>query len=314
MYNIFSKFLKLKSLKKISLFFVLILFISSCNYFSKYEGFKKTRTDIYYKLIKFGESSDKAQPGDYITADISYKTISDSIFFKGRRKLQISEPKYPGAIDECFLMLAENEKAVFIISSYDFFKKTVETSQPQFLNIEDNMKVTIDIIDIQTEKEFIQEKEAFLSWIEDFGDYEKVLLKQFIEQRKIDSSPTNSGLYHIVIDKGNNKIVELGDTVTVEYEGKFLNGKFFDSTKRRNQPFQFVYGKKWQVVEGLEEAIGRMREKEHALFIIPSELAFGEIGSSTGIIPPYTSTIFDVELLEIKKGTKINKGELNKYD
>jgi len=314
MENIIEKILNLKSFKKISLFIVSVILISSCNYFSKYEGFKKTRTGIYYKLLKFEESTQKAQAGDYITADISYKTINDSLFFTGRRKLQISEPKFPGSIDECFLMLSQGEEATFIISASDFFTKTLETTLPQFLNADDNIKITIDIIEIQTEKEFIKEKEAFLSWIEDFGDYEKVLLQQFIDNKEINKTPTNSGLYHIIINKGNNKIVELGDTVTVDYEGKFLNGKFFDSTKRRNQAFQFVYGKKWQVVNGLEEAIGRMREGEHSLFIIPSELAFGETGSSTGIIPPYTSTIFDVELIEIKKGTKINKGELNKYD
>ena len=87
--------------------------------------------------------------------------------------------------------------------------------------------------------------------------------------------------------------------MTVNYEGRFLNGKFFDSTVRRKQPFQFVYGTEWQVVEGLEEAIGMMKEGEKSLFILPSNLAFGTEGSSTGIVPPFTSLIFEVELLAI---------------
>jgi FKBP-type peptidyl-prolyl cis-trans isomerase FkpA len=45
-----------------------------------------------------------------------------------------------------------------------------------------------------------------------------------------------------------------------------------------------------------------MKEGERSLFIIPSKLAFGENGSSTGIIPPFTSVIFEVELIEVKKG------------
>jgi FKBP-type peptidyl-prolyl cis-trans isomerase len=301
-------------IKKIFLFLVLASCIVSCDYFSKYPGYSKTKTGIYYQLMQFGESSAKAKPGDYMTVDILYTTMNDSVFFEGRRKLQITEPTYEGAIDECFLMLAEEERATFIISASTFFTKTLETSLPDFLHEEEPMKVLIDVIDIQTEQEYIMEKEAFLNWIEDFGDYEKVVLRQYVEQRKIDIDPTESGLYHIILKEGIGEKVFMGDTLIVHFEGKFFNGKFFDSTKRRNSPFQFVYGKKWQIIEGLEEAIGRMVEGEKSLFIIPSQLGFGETGSSTGIIPPYTSTLFEVELLEVKPGPREKDMNLNKYD
>ena len=300
--------------KALLAFITFTLLLSSCNYFSEYPGYSKTKSGIYYKLIKFGESSGKAKPGDYMTVDIAYKTVTDSVFFQGRRKLQITEPTFDGAIDECFLMLAEDEMASFIISANDFFSKTLETTLPAFILEQDPMIVDIDVIDIQTEEEYFMEKEAFLHWIEDFGDYEKVILRQYIDQQKVDMVPTISGLYHLIYTEGNGEKVFVGDTVTVHYEGKFLNGKFFDSTKRRNSPFQFVYGRKWQVIDGLEEAIGRMTEGEEALFIIPSQIGFGETGSSTGIIPPYTSTLFDVELIEIIPGPREKDMDLNKYD
>lgn len=301
--------------KRTFLLLTIIAFaFSSCNYFSKYPGFKKTKTGIYYKLLKFGESTDKAKPGDYMTVDIKYKTLDDSTFFEGRRKLQITDFTFAGAIDECFLILSEGEMATFIISANDFFTKTLETTLPAFINESDPMKVDIDVVDIQTEQEYFMEKEAFLHWIEDFGDYEKVILRQYIDQEEFEIKPTESGLYHITLESGNGNNVFVGDTVTVHYEGKFLNGKFFDSTKRRNSAFQFVYGRKWQVIKGLEEAIGRMSEGEKALFIIPSQIGFGETGSSTGIIPPYTSTLFEVELVEIIPGTREKNMDLNKYD
>lgn len=301
-------------IKKILFFLTLTIVFSSCEYFSKYPGFSKTNTGIYYQLLKFGESSKKAKPGDYLTVDIMYTTMNDSVFFEGRRKLQITEPLYAGAIDECFLMLAEEEKAAFIISANDFFTKTLETTLPAFIHKEDPMKVLIDVIDIQTEEEYILEKEAFLNWIEDFGDYEKVVLRQYVEQKKIEIDPTETGLYHLIVNEGIGEKVFPGDTITVHFEGRFFNGKFFDSTKRRNSPFKFVYGKKWQIIEGLEEAIGRMVEGEKSLFIIPSQIAFGETGSSTGIIPPYTSTLFEVELLEVIPGPREKDMNLNKYD
>jgi FKBP-type peptidyl-prolyl cis-trans isomerase len=279
----------------------LIFITASCDKTSKYPGFSKTDTGIYYKLHSFGDSKKKVKPGDYITADITYQTMEDSSFFEGRRKLQVSKPSFKGSVDECFLMLSKGEKATFILPAKQFFNKTLETSIPAFLDSTSNMKIIVDLLEVQRKNEFLKEKEAFLNWIRDFGEYEKVLLHQFLEEREINAEPTASGIYHLVIEEGDGPEVEEGDTVVVHYEGKFLNGKFFDSTKQRKQPFEFVYGQKWQVIEGMEEVIGLMKEGEKALAILPSESAFGKTGSSTGIIPPYTSVIYEVSLIDVRK-------------
>jgi len=286
-------------MKKLALLFIVISAFMACQE-NPHPGFAVSKSGIYYRLHSVGESAYKAQVGDYITVDIAYKTMADSLFFEGRRKFQVTQPDYEGAIDECFTMLAENEKATFIMSVDSFFVKTLESGLPAFLNSGSDMKIDVSVLNIQTKKQYEREKEAFLNWINDFGEYEKVLLKHFIEEQKLDVDPTNSGLFYIVLKEGTGKQVEHGDTILVDYEGKFLNGKFFDSTKKRHDPFQFVYGQKWQVIEGLEEAIGMMREGEKALFILPSDIAFGNRGSSTGIIPPFTSVLFEVELLSVK--------------
>ena len=288
-------------MKKILLLVLSVLIISCVNK-PEYNGFKRLKNGTYYKLNKIGEEDIKVQPGDYLTTDIQYLKLNDSVFFKGRRKLQVSEPAYKGSIDECFMMLSEKENATFILSASDFFKKSLESELPSFLMAGDKIKINIEIIDIQTKEQYLREKEAFLKWIEDFGDYEKVILKQFISQKQINVKPTRNGLYQLVLTKGNGKKIKPGDTITVNYEGKFLDGKFFDSTKKRNSPFQFVYGSEMQVIDGVEKALAYMEEGEKSLFILPSETAFGPEGSSTGIIPPYTSLIYEIEVLEVKKG------------
>jgi len=53
----------------------------------------------------------------------------------------------------------------------------------------------------------------------------------------------------------------------IDYEGRFLNGKFFDSTVKRHESFYYVYGTEWQVVKGLEQGVGLMTEGEKAYFI-----------------------------------------------
>jgi len=269
---------------------------------SPYPGYEAKPNGIYFKLLAIGEEDKKASPDDYITADIAYRSMSDSTFFMGRRRFQLSASHFPGSVDECFAMLSQGDSASFIISSDNFFQKTLESPKPSFLNNQPSMKVEIRLVEVQTQADYSREKEAFLTWIEDFGDYEKVILKQFLEQKKIAVKPTATGMYFIPLNQGHGLGVTAGDTVVVDYEGKFLYGKFFDSTKKRNEPFSFVLGQKWQVIDGLEEAIGYMKEGQKALVILPSSIAFGRDGSSTGIIPPFTSVVFEVELLNVHRG------------
>lgn len=289
--------------RSVLLIISLLLLLFGCSKkSSRFPGFSVTENGIHYKLISLGDGSVKPEVLNFITVNISYRTIKDSLFFQGLRKFQFSTPRYKGSIDECFMMLALGDSATFYFPADSFFRRTLEVSRPRFIASGDLMRVDIKMIDIQTEKQYQLEKEAFLHWINDFGDYEKVIIKQYMDGERLSIAPTASGLYYIPVITTAGKSVVVGDTLTVNYEGRFFNSKIFDSTKKRNEPFQFVYGQKWQVIEGLEEAIGMMKEGERALFIIPSKLAFGEDGSSTGIIPPFTSVVFEIELIEVKKG------------
>lgn len=284
-------------MKQIILVVLSLIFISSCSWFKPYPEYSKTKTGIFYRLHKIGEDVSPPVPSNYITAEIQYATTSDSVFFKGHRTFQLTEPEFKGSIDECFLMLSKGDSASFIIDAENFFTQTLQTKLPHFMQPGDKIKVDLRIDEIRTAEQYAEDKEEFLKWIEDFGEYEKMILSRFMEEEKISVEPTESGMYFISIMQGTGKPVEPGDLVTVNYDGKFLNGKFFDSTTKRKQPFEFVYGSEMQVIPGLEEAIGRMREGEKAVVILPSELAWGEKGSSTGIIPPFTSVIYEVELI-----------------
>jgi FKBP-type peptidyl-prolyl cis-trans isomerase len=161
------------------------------------------------------------------------------------------------------------------------------------------MKVEVNMTEIQSEVAYENEKKAFFKWISDFGDYEKEILYQYLQENKMTLEPTASGFYYLQVKKGNGRKIVKGDTLTIDYEGKFLNGKFFDSTIKRHEAFQFVYGTEWQVVKGMEEALGMMEEGEKAVVILPSGLAFGQEGSSTGIVPPFTSLIYEIEIKKV---------------
>ncbi len=286
------------SLFTLTFYLLSLTFLFSCK--DPYPGYTKADEGIYYQLLMVGEQDQCCHFGDYVTANIAYITMNDSVFFSGMRKFKVSKPDFPGSIDKCFTLMCEYDSAQFIISALDFFEKTLENVVPDYLSADGKMKISINLMDIQTPEEYEREKEAFLHWIEDLGEYEKVLLKQYIRDAKIEIPPMEDGIYYVVQQTGSGPVVATGDTVVIHYEGHFLNGKFFDSTRRRNEPLQFVYGQQWQVIAGLEKAIGKMHEGDKALVIIPSEQAFGADGSAVGIVPPFTPVVFEIELISVK--------------
>lgn len=91
--------------------------------------------------------------------------------------------------------------------------------------------------------------------------------------------------------------VAAGDTILVHYIGGFLDGKVFDSSYERNQPFTLQVGA-GQVIPGFERGVVGMKVGGKRKILIPSDLAYGPQGA--GPIPPNTPLIFEVELLEIK--------------
>lgn len=288
-------------MKKITIYIFIVFVLISCAKPSKYKGYKLLENNIYYKLLKVGEIEKFPNPGDYLTVDLAYKTFNDSVFFTGRRKIQLAAANFPGAIDECFTKLSIGDSAEFIIDANLFFNKTIGVETPSFITKNNKMKVDIQLLQIKSQNDFLKEKKEFLSWIKDFGEYEQVVLKHFIDKEQMDISPKNSNIFYKIIENGNNKKVEIGDTVVINYEGRFLNGDFFDSTIKRKKAFEFVYGTQWQVIKGIEYALSQMHEGEKSIFIFPSTYAFGYKGSSSGIIPPFTSVIFEIKLEQIRK-------------
>ena len=109
---------------------------------------------------------------------------------------------------------------------------------------------------------------------------------------------TTSGLEYIEVQAGAGAQAEAGKTVSVHYTGKFQDGKVFDSSVSRGEQITFQLGK-GKVIKGWDEGSALMKVGGKAQLIIPPDLAYGERGAG-GVIPPNATSVFDVELVDVK--------------
>ena len=99
------------------------------------------------------------------------------------------------------------------------------------------------------------------------------------------------------ITSGNGPMPKKGDTVVVHYTGWLPDGKKFDSSVDRDEPFSFTLGA-GEVIAGWDLGVAQMKVGDKVKLTIPPELAYGRDGYP-GAIPPNATLIFEVELLGI---------------
>jgi FKBP-type peptidyl-prolyl cis-trans isomerase len=97
---------------------------------------------------------------------------------------------------------------------------------------------------------------------------------------------------------GTGPAVKPGDEVVVHYVGRLVNGREFDSSKGRNEPFEFGVGR-GMVIKGWDIGLVGMRPGGVRRLTIPPNEAYGESGAPPSI-PPNSTLLFEIELLKIK--------------
>lgn len=107
-----------------------------------------------------------------------------------------------------------------------------------------------------------------------------------------------SGLKYIDMEVGEGPAAVSGKEVTVHYTGTFPDGKKFDSSVDRDEPFTFRLGA-GHVIKGWDEGVSGMRIGGRRKLFIPAALGYGKRGAG-GVIPPDAELHFEVELLGVE--------------
>ncbi len=271
----------------------------------KFSDFKTHKSGIKFKYLLNNTKEKKAKIGEALLLKLDYYTENDSLLFSSRElkmpfKIILKKTKYTeGTINDALSILHLGDSAHFLINAELFYKLSLNKKLPNFLETNSKLLFKVKLIKIISIEELSKERLIFK---EQQKKKELSILDDYIKNKKIETEALLSGLYFIEIEKGKGKIPSPKDTLIVHYTGKLLNGKKFDSSYDRNKPFKFVLGAS-QVIDGWEEGLSRMNKGGKAKLIIPSYLAYGEKGYGN-IIPPYTTLVFEIELMDIKTSSK----------
>lgn len=254
---------------------------------------------------------DKIKLNDVVTFDVIQKTDKDSVLFNtytmGRPvKIQVQASQNAGDLMDALTLLAAKDSALVKVPADSVFIGH-EDQRPPFLPKGSSLLFNIKIQRVQSLQDAIDEKNAAL---EKMKNDEIAASAKYIADNKLVVKTTASGLKYVITQPSVKPKPQIGDTVYVNYTGRFLDGRVFDSSVqadaekaglqqpgRTYEPIQVVLGT--GVIQGWTEALQLMNEGSTGKFIIPSSLGYGTDGY--GDIPPYSTLVFDMSIAKVKR-------------
>jgi FKBP-type peptidyl-prolyl cis-trans isomerase len=130
---------------------------------------------------------------------------------------------------------------------------------------------------------------------------EQLALKQYMSRLEGYVDTVGDVIRQVKTINHDGQLIEKGDEISIAYQGRFLNGYVFEDSRDKAVIPSFIYGKEYQLLEGIHMGISGLKSGESVKIILPSRRAFGKEGSLAGIVPPYTAVIFDVNILKVEK-------------
>ncbi len=259
-----------------------------------YSSVEPTENGLYHVVIEEGTGPSPVRY-DFINIEFTASLIDGTVFETSNEGLARQENIYRSdklygpakfkleslgiqGLREGILMMKEKGKSRIIIPSNLGFGASDMVIIPPYSTL---------IYDVE-----------LLDVISDPIEHEQELLDKYLTENEISVDPTESGLYYIEVEEGTGDLPDNSAGVTLHYKGYLLDGRLFDESKSGSPLIISRFAP--DVIPGFIEGVWKMKKGGKARLIIPYELAFGTEGSLDGVIPPYTTVVYDVEVISIQ--------------
>ena len=284
--------------KKLSVVMIAASMLVGCN---------KNKVEVKEGVkIQFHSHDDKARKlkdGDIVSFLIKIKTGSDSLL---QEQIDPTKPArdmiaaagqdgYKGSLRDGLRLLSLGDSATIYVPVDSIGKSGQQL--PPFLKKGTDIKYTVKILKVQTKAEFDKDMAVEQSKVKADAETRKAQLPQlmadYVKNSGMTFKTTASGLQYAVKTEGTGDSPKNGDVCKCNYVGKFMDGKIFDQNKNMDMPIGGM-------IPGFNEALLMMKKGGKATFLIPPAIGYGEQGQ--GPIPGNSPLVFEVELLDFKKG------------
>lgn len=283
--------------------------------------YTKGKEGMEYKIISSGITA-QIKPGDFL--QLNFATYcntgsKDSLLNDSRQNgapviEKLDSATIPPGYYDILRQVKNNDSVVIRILTDSIFKANPE-QMPPFLKKGDHVMTTFKVLNIYTSKEQadsarefmakeMKEKDSLAAIIETVK--EESILKDYFAKNNIKTVKAPKGTYVSILKNGTGKNATKNDKVKVNYTGKTLAGKVFDSNTDKAfnhvEPFEVNLATSGSVIAGWEEGLLLLNKGAQAVFYIPSALAYGSHGAG-GDIGPNEILIFEVEITSIEPAT-----------
>jgi len=281
------------------------------------DGFSKFPNGLQYKIVKHGAGTRKPVLKDHVEMN-NHVHIGDSIIFDSRKMYNnnpvpytIQKPKGRGDLLMGLMSMVEGDSTIFRFS-VDSMKRANPRVVPPWVKPGDIYEYSVVMLKIRNDEEqkkYEAEEAAKRMAIDD------KILREYFEKNHLKPKKTETGLYYTIVHEGTGPKAKTGQSATLNYTGKLLDGKAFDSNVdtsfKHPQPYAFQIGKS---IKGFDEGLTLLNKGSKAIFYIPSPLAYG-MRENRGI-PSNSILVFDVDVLDIQTPpdyAKIDDSIFNDY-
>lgn len=284
--------------------------------FTACQNFQESEGGMQYKIVN-DNKQEKIKEGDFVSFGATIKTEADSMLLSTYDSGQpsymaVQPPVFDGDIMSAFLKLGSGDSAVF--------KLNIDSMEAHGMPRPEEVKGAHIVYEIKvnhvipkgelTDSVFHAQVEKYIE-----AEQEKVKgaeadnIAKYIDKNKLKVETTASGLQYVIETEGKGPVASVGDTVKVNYTGRFLHGKAFDTSVEavakdeglynENRPYEAISvpAGLGNVIAGWDEALTFLPKGTKAKLILPSKLAYGEQGAMT--IGPYTPLVFEVEIVDV---------------